>query len=283
MPRPAPAPTARARKALAALLACCRPGDAEPAAGDPRLANALLGLNADPALRGDYERQQQFDRDWLARLQTVAPPEDLPARATARWQSARGRRRTWRGAVGVPVFFAVLLAILFLLGWGGWNLYERRLRFPGDETLARVLEGALPSPSVNASARSGRMRPVHGAVCGGLGDELFMATGFDAYAAPEEIAAHAAVGYRVLHPAGLGPVAQVVLRGETGVTLFVFRAADLGVRIEPAGEWRPLNGKRDRWAARVQERPDGLAVAVAAPGDPWELARQLATLGIKLP
>ncbi len=283
MSRPPPAPTARTRKPHAALLACCRPGDAEPAAGDPRLHSALRGLGDDPTLRGNYERQQQFDRDWLARLQSLAPPADLADRAAERWQQARRGRRTWRGSLGGPVFVAVLLAGLFLLAWGGWTLYERRLRFPGDEALARVLEGALPSPSVNSSARTGRMRPAHGAACGGLGDELFMATGFDAYAVPAEVAGREAAGYRVLRPPGSGPVAQVALRGEAGVTLFVFRAADLGVHVEPAGQWRPLVGDRDRWAAVVQERDDGLAVVVATPGDADELQRQLEALGVKQP
>ena len=102
MSRPAAAPTSRTRKPIAALLSCCRPGDAEPAAGDPRLANALRGLSEDETLRGDYERQQQFDREWLAKLNAVELPEDLPERAAARWLQARQGRRTVRGAVGVP-------------------------------------------------------------------------------------------------------------------------------------------------------------------------------------
>ena len=283
MSRPPPAPTVRTRRPLVALLACCRPGDAEPAAGDPPLANALRGLGADPTLRGNYERQQQFDREWLARLHALAPPADLAERAAARWQRARGSRRTWRGSLGVPVFIAVLLAGLFLLAWGGWTLYERRLRFPGDEALAKVLEGALPSPSLDASARAGRMRSAHGAPCGGLGDELFLATGFDAYAVPDELVNQTAAGYRVLHPPGRGPVAQVALRGGAGMTLFVFRAAELDVHIEPTGQWRPLAGDRDRWAALVQERPDGVAVAVAAPVAAEELRRQLGALGVRQP
>lgn len=283
MSRPPPASTARTRRPLAALLACCRPGDAEPAAGDPRLAVALRGLGADPTLRGDYERQQQFDRDWLARLQHLAPPPDLAERAAERWQRVRGRRRTWRGSLGVPVFIAVLLAGLFLLGWGGWTIYERRLHFPGDEGLVKVIEGALPSPSVNNSARTGRMHSAHGLPCGELGDELFLATGFDAYAVPPEVATREAAGYRVLHPTGTGAVAQVALRGDAGMTLFVFRAADLGVHIEPVGEWRPLVGNRDRWAAVVQERSDGLGVVMAAPGDADELRRQLDALGVRQP
>lgn len=282
MPRlatPSPAAAARARKPLAALLACCRPGDAEPAADDPRLAAALRGLNADPTLRADYERQQQFDRDWLARLETLAPPADLPARAAARWQGARRPRRTLRE----PAFLAVLLAALFLLGWGAWSVYERRNHFSGDEVLAKVLDGALPSPTVDApSARAGRMRSARGVTCGALGDALFMETGFDAYAVPDALAPREAAGYRVLRPSGRGPVAQVLLRGTGGLTLFVFRAADFDVHLEPTGEWRPLVGDRDRWAALVQERTDGLALAVAAPGDHEELLHQLDALGVKL-
>lgn len=281
-----PDPTgSRSKRQL--LLACAR-ADGSDLRADPKLAAAVRDLDVDSSLRDGLGRQQEFDREIGSLIHALPLPEDLDERADAQWSAAARRARSWTRVLRNPAFLTALLAVLFLMGWAGWYFVERASHFPGDEGLAKTLDAALPAnPTAVANLK---LRPVGGVPCGKLGDALFLEHGFDGYDVPAELAARPAAAYRVFHrPADGAAIAQVLLGGggmetpadDEGLTLFIFRASDLGVAIEPPGRWRLLTDARERWAAAVQVREDGMAAAIVSPGDADALRRRLAPLGVR--
>jgi hypothetical protein len=222
-----------------ALLACCRPDQDDQ--GDRRLRDVLDRMKANPALRESFAAQARFDE------QMAALVRDLPLPPTFNDEIAAGLRRTaesrfsWRALLREPLPWAVLLACGFLMVYGAYLIYERVTGFPGDETIARLVQTAIADPD------NAKLEPLD-IECGKLGDTLFLKYGIDDYQVPPTLAPLHTVGYRVFDGKD-SPITQVQVR-EHDLTFLIFRADQEGVEIKPAGEWKFLSG--DGWAAAAE-------------------------------
>ena len=222
-----------------AVLACCRPDRDDH--GNRKLREALGQLKANEGLRESFAAQANFDE------QVAALVRDLPLAPTFNDEIAAGLLRTtqtsfsWRALLREPVPWAVLLALVILVGWGANSLYQRATGFPGDEVVAHLAEAVASDPSDQ------KLEPLD-IECGQLGDTLFLKYGIDDYQVPPTLAHMHTVGYRVFDLKD-GSITQVEVR-EHGLTFLIFRADQQGVDIVPAGEWKFLSG--DQWAAAAE-------------------------------
>jgi hypothetical protein len=234
-----------------ALLACRRPGQTDFA--DKSMREAWQRMETDPALKESVMLQEEFDGGMANLIRELPLPETFHAQFGARYEKAR---LTSSGhLLRQPALWAVLLALAFLVAWGGMALFERMRGFPGDDTVSGMVE------SVSANASNQRLEPLS-IECENLGDTLFLKYGLDGHEAPAVFAGYAAVGVRVFERNSF-PVAQVKVR-EHGLTFLLFRADQQGVDIHPPGKWKYLEG--EQWAAAAQVR-DNLCFVVACRGD----------------
>jgi hypothetical protein len=244
-----------------ARLACCRPDQDDH--GDRKLREALGQMKANPALQESFAQQARFDE------QVAALVRDLPLPVTFQDEIAAGLRRTahpqfsWRALLRQPAPWAVLLAFAFLVAWGANALYQRMIGFPGDETIAHLVETA------SSDKDDSKLEPLD-IECGKLGDTLFLKYGIDDYQVPPSLARLHTVGYRVFDEKE-GSITQVQVR-EHGLTFLIFRADQQGVEIVPAGEWKFLSG--DGWAAAAEVHNNMCFVAFCH-GDEDQLADDL--------
>jgi hypothetical protein len=243
------------------LLACRRPD--QRGKDDKAMREALQRAAADPALKECLEIQEDFDRGVAKLVHGLPLPEGLNKELGALFESARLRGSSSRDLLRQPALWAVLLAVAFLLTWGGLVFYEHLRGFPGDDGVARLVE------AVSANASSQRLEPL-AVECGNLGDALFLEHGIDNFVVPEQFARYGALGYRVFENNSF-PVTQVMVR-EHGMTFLVFRADQQGVRIDPPGRWKYLQG--EQWAAAARVR-DNICFVAACRGDKEQLRSYL--------
>lgn len=221
-----------------ARLACCRP-DGDPL-GCRKTRDALGRVADDPALREAFESQRAFDAPLAAGVQALPLPDDFRATVEDGLRLAGQNTATsWRTMLRQPAGLAALLAVVFLMGWMGWAIYERAMGFPGDENVRQVVNLAL-------KARLGSLEPLD-TECGALGDTLFLRHNVTDFDVPEAFIHEMASGYRVFKK-DENYVTQVQTRGD-GLVFLVFRAEREGVHINPKGTWKHLDG--EGWIAAV--------------------------------
>ena len=242
-----------------ALLACCRADGSEQ--GDRRLREALQTMQADPAAREAFALQKEFD----ARLAALV--EDLPLPLSFDAEIEAGVRRAelpgggnWRGVFRQPVAWAVVLAFLFLAGWGAEAYHEHTLGFAGDDTVREIVEYSRTGPHAD------HIEPLTTA-CNLLGDTLFLQYGLEDYAVPSPFTHAQTTGYRVFAK-NEHLVAEIKVK-EQDMTFLVFRADQQGVNIFPPNRWKFIDGKGWTAAVAVRQR---IGFAAIYKGDP-ETAR----------
>ncbi len=302
----------RRDKEVRAVLACCRPGGEND--GDKDLRDALQHAEADPDLKRDFELQSELDNRVVSFIENVELPPGLLTRAEAHWQQARRGQFTWSGLLRHPAFWAALLAVNFLLAWGGWMVVAHMNGFTGDETVAKLIDFAWPAPPARgaAAAKDTSALPQGrgwlaiqgpggvGMECGKLGDLLMLRHNIDRYYVPAELAAYSALAYRVLEHGGQ-PAVEIMARAQPigrtaagddsatdaaaaapstapapeNIYFFSFRAEGRGVVIEPAGKWKFLVSEKG-WAAAVQEHEGACFVAVTRGDGKDDIKRRLA-------
>ena len=242
-----------------ALLACCRPDGSDQ--GDRRLREALQAIQADPAAREAFALQREFDGRVGALVRGLPLPLSFDAEIDAGVRRAeRPGGGNWRGVFRQPVAWAVLLAFLFLAGWGAEAYHEHTLGFAGDDTVREMIEYSRTGPHAD------RIEPLS-TECILLGDTLFLHYGLEDYAVPSPFTHAQTTGYRVFAK-NEHLVAEIKVKDQN-MTFLVFRADQQGVSIFPPNRWKFIDGKG--WTAAVAVRQK-IGFAAIYQGDP-EAAR----------
>lgn len=239
----------------ATLLACCRPDGSDQ--GDRRLRETIHHAMDDPVLREAFARQAEFDGQLAPLVQAVPLPLSFEAEVQAGVQRAvRPRGGSWGGLFRQPAAWAVLLAFLFLAGWGAEAYHEHSLGFTGDDTVREMIEYSRRGPHAD------HIQPLS-TECDLLGDTLFLQYGLEDYAVPSPFTHAQVAGYRVFAKKE-HLVAQIKVN-EQDMTFLVFRADQQGVNIVPPSRWKFLDGTG--WTAAVTVRRK-IGFAAIYQGDP---------------
>lgn len=224
------------------LLACCRPDGSDQ--GDRRVREAVQLAARDPALHEAWTRQSEFDSRLAPLVQNLLLPLSFDAEVQAGVRRAtRPRGGNWSGLFRQPAAWAVLLAFLFLAGWGAEAYYEHTQGFSGDDNVRAIVEYSRKGPHAD------HIQPLQ-TECSLLGDTLFLQYGLEDYAVPAPFTHFEANGYRVFAK-NEHLVAQIKV-DEKDLTFLVFRADQQKVSIFPPNRWKYLDG--DGWTAAVAVR-----------------------------
>ena len=236
-----------------AHLACHYPGWSLPRAVQKMEVAAARDLLLAERLRV----QNAEDGRWMAVVALVELPPGLDG-----WEGepeAVGGKR-WAH----PAVLSVLAGVVILAGFLGWQWMDGRSDFQGRGTVVDLV--------VAARGMSGNeMQPTQLRV-GELADALYM-RGFEGYRVGADLAGQRAVGSRVFRVRGV-PVAQVAVDAHSAL-LYVFREADLGVRVPGSGGWRILECGELTAAVRGEE---GVCSVVSIRGSRADMDAFLKTL-----
>lgn len=101
---------------------------------DPRFAEALRVVEANPTLRDWYAREQSFDRAMTRHLGSVVPPEGLRGRILAGQRVSRPSRSWWSS--WTPARLALAASLVAVLVAAAFLLSDRRS--PSDRLAAEV-------------------------------------------------------------------------------------------------------------------------------------------------
>lgn len=228
------------------LLAIHREG--RPAAG--RVQKALRYAEGNDTLRRKLEEQGTFDGQIVRAIHSIRPPENLrkKLREVSAAAAAPARKRS---PYLCTATFAAVCGILVILGFAVWTVMERMEKFPGRESVERMLAATSKMSGVELEPMA--------TTSGTLGDWFYM-RGFEGYTLPPEIGALPVVGSRVLR-IDEHPIAQLLVEhGDLPVGIYVFRAGDFGVQIPETGMWRILD--KEEWTAGLR-RDGGICYMVA--------------------
>ena len=217
---------------------------------DKRVLKAVQIAGKSPLLREKLNSQKQFDDKLVAAIHLIQPPEDLKQKLAVT-KCARPLCSQLLNPAMLSVVFGVLLMIGFLV----WEDLSRRESFPGREAVERIVNVA--------QEMSGAELDPSTALAGELGDTFYM-RGFEGFSLGADLAQIRAVGTRVFKQNG-HPVAQLAIDPHDAL-LYVFRAADFGVKVE--SEWRVFS--KDPWVVAVRGN-QGLCTAITFHGKPEEM------------
>ena len=228
-----------------------------------RLQKAVRLAEGNETLRQKLSDQMEFDDQIVDVIHFIRPPEDL--REKLREVSARARPGgKLRRQILNPAVLTAIVGVLLILGFIGWSIKEKLERFPGRESVERMLN--------LTSKMTGQEFDLVSSPSGTLGDWFYM-RGFEGYSVPPEIATLPAVGSRVFELEG-HRVAQLAVDRNDSI-LYVFNAAEFGVQIPPEDNWRVF--EHQGWAAALR-RHHGLCHVLAIRGTKAQLQTLLETL-----
>lgn len=227
-----------------------------------RVQKAVRYAEAHDTLRKTLSEQMEFDDQIVDVIHFIKPPENL--RHKLREMSTHPQVRRKRSQVFNPAVLTAVCGILLIIGFCVWTVMERMEKFPGRESVERMLTATSRMTGME-------LEPVTSST-GALGDWFYM-RGFEGYVLPAEIGALPAVGSGVLRIDG-HPIAQLAVDRQNSI-LYVFHAADFDVEI-PAGEaWKTFD--HEGWAAAVSRRGN-LCYVLARRGTKEEMEAFLETL-----
>lgn len=213
-----------------------------------RVRKALRYAEGHDTLRGKLEEQGTFDGQIVRAIHSLRPPENL-RKKLREVSAASGVTSPRRSPNLCAATFAAVIGVLVILGFAVWTVMEKMERFPGRESVERMLSATNKMSGVE-------LEPMM-TTSGNLGDWFYM-RGFDGYTLPPEIGALPVVGSRVLRIEE-HPVAQLAVDRQNAI-LYVFRAGDFGVQLPEAGTWRVF--VHADWTAGIR-RDGGLCYMVA--------------------
>jgi hypothetical protein len=231
------------------LIQCHRPWRRPE---NSRLAKAVKQAGSDAALKSRLDEQVAFDDRQLGMIgRLVLPPELVERLAQA---GHGGAHRSPRTLLRDPAVLAGVIGVLLILGLVVFFAMQGMRRFPGDDAVFDMVDTAQRMSGME-------VEPVEAEI-GRLGDWLFMKYALENYqVAPDLAAAHAA-GCRVFKQKG-HPIAQIIV-GQPQAVLYVFKAADFGVRIDPQNEWRFF--EREEWSGAAASHGDSCTVVTVRGG-----------------
>lgn len=265
-------------------------------------------MESDPALRLEFTAQSRMDIQMMELVRELPVPLGLELRAENVWSRARIGKISGTAILKQPAFWAAVLSIVFLIGWGVFMYSERTNRFVGDEALVRLVDrvvvptfrgresqrestgagttsrkiitkdvlGDIDDPSLPRADRV-KLKPVAVNI-EELGDLLFLEHGIEHFALPREFSQSLVDGYGIT-TRGADPIVVIKLKKPGDLYLVVFRAAPLGVEIQPRGNWKFVKG--DRWTAAVQEQENKVGFAAIVPNNRRRLTQYLSDFGIQ--
>jgi hypothetical protein len=209
---------------------------------DGRVQKAIRIAEKDETLRQKLNEQTSFDDQLVGVIQHIKPPENLRKKLREVSSKPVTKRSALRHIFN-PAMLTALLGILLIVGFFVWQAMERMEKFPGREAVERMLSTTNKMSGVE-------MDPIS-STPGALGDWFYM-RGFEGYRPPEEMAALPAVGSRVFRQDG-HPIAQMMVEKHNSI-LYVFRASDFAVEIEPSDAWTVI--EYQNWVAAVRRNAD---------------------------
>lgn len=220
------------------MLNCHRPWHA---AKNSRAARAVKQAQADASLKARLEEQTAFDGEQRGILGSITLPEGFEQKdgAVARPQAKK--------MLCDPVVMSGACGVLLILGLVIFFALQGMKRFPGHEAVFDMVD--------TASSDWTKVDPVKMEI-GKLGDWLFMKAALENYQPAPDLAAVWTAGCRVIRQNGY-PVAQIILEKPEAV-LYVFKAADFGVKLKPEDDWRFF--EREEWAGAVSMHGDSCTV-----------------------
>jgi hypothetical protein len=228
-----------------------------------RVQKALRYAEGHDTLRGKLEEQGTFDDQVVRAIHSIKPPENL-RRKLREVSAASAPKERKRSPYLCTATFAAVIGVLVIVGFVVWTVMEKMERFPGIESLERML-------AVTDRMSGVELEPM-ATSSGTLGDWFYM-RGFEGYALPAEIGTLPVVGSRVLR-VDEHPVAQLAVDRQNSI-LYVFHASDFGVRIPDGGKWTVFDF--DEWTAGVR-REGGLCYMVAMRGSEDDMQALLQSL-----
>jgi hypothetical protein len=241
------------------LLSLHREGRA--AAG--RVQKALRYAEGHDTLRRKLEEQAAFDGQIVRAIHSICPPENL--RKKLREVSAASSPKERKSSPNLcAATLAAVIGVLVMAGFAVWTVMEKMEKFPGRESVERMLAATNRMSGVELEPMT--------TTTGNLGDWFYM-RGFEGYTLPPEIGALPVVGSRVLRIEE-HPVAQLAVDRQNSI-LYVFRAGDFGVQLPEAGTWRVFD--HEDWQAGIR-RDGGLCYMVAMRGTKAEMQTLLDSL-----
>jgi hypothetical protein len=204
-----------------------------------RVVKAVRMVEANEELSARLQEQMDFDDRLIETIRGIQPPPTFRERLTSTATSPKSRSQQ----ASNPAF---LCAVFGERGRAGILVFlkiQANEDFPGRDRLETFID-------MNEKMSGAEMETTQ-LPTGQLGDNM-MLRGFDGFTVPKEIASLPAVGWRVFRHGPSGhKVAQMAI-DKDHLIVFVFRAADLGVRPGGGGEWRIFS--HNEWAAAVTER-----------------------------
>jgi hypothetical protein len=228
-----------------------------------RVQKAIRVAEQDEALRKRLGEQTNFDDQIVGVIQHIKPPENL-RKKLREVSSTPVAKRSALWHIFNPAMLTAILGVLLIVGFVVWQAMERMEKFPGREAVERMLSATNKMSGVE-------MDPVSTTI-GTLGDWFYM-RGFEGYRPPEEMAALPVVGSRVFRQDG-HPVAQMMVERRDSI-LYIFRASDFGVEMEPSSSWTLI--EYQNWAAALR-RHDDVCYMVAFKGGKPEMREFLQQL-----
>lgn len=219
------------------LLGCRRPGQTmEPGATLP----TPDGISQEEFLK-ICQQLQNFDQSVATTAAAIPVPEgSLPGLLSQLQQSnttSSPISAFWRQ----PAFWAVLLSVLILAGFGIFSLIQKSNSFPGVENVERILSqldslDGSEFEEVETKAAS-------------LSDWFFLNSSLENFDVPKEFGEYQTIGSRVTQLDG-HPVAQIVIGGN-GLLFMIFRTDDFKISLPQNQQWTYV--KSGEWIAALRQ------------------------------
>lgn len=226
------------------------------ASKDSRIGKAVRAAAADPDLAEKLAVQKAFDMRVAETIAGIKLPADLAAKVEA--LEGASHSEFWKSLAKNPAVLAAILSIAVVATLVIRGVIERAGNFPGKEIAQRMVNAAEHMSGVE-------FEPIKPTPLAQLND-WFAMNGMDRFDVPPEFAGLKAVGCRVYKQSGF-PVAQALVQ-EHDTFVYVFRGADLGIKLEPSSRWHTF--AEDDWTGAIRAVND-LCFLVAFRGTDAEM------------
>lgn len=231
---------------------------------DSKVQKAIKAAKCDDALCRKLEAQVEFDRQMIAVILSIKPPENLKKKLREVGGQCDKQKKSVARQVFNPVVLTAVLGVLLILGFVVWQGMERMEKFKGRESVERMIS--------TTSKMSGIELETVSTTGGTMGDWFYM-RGFEGYTVPTEFASLPIVGSRVFRIDG-HPVAQLAVDKQNFV-LCVFRVSDFDMNFPETPEWKTI--EYNEWVGGLRRKGE-LGYLITLKGTDTDLQEILGTL-----